>query len=397
MNFLSAVDRAGVCASLLLVVGASAGWRVINLHPVGVGATSSRVHAIFGSAQVGEAQIDGIVHAGLWSGTGSSWVDLHTPGDNWSYGWGAGAGMQVGTAQPFFARASIWTGSAASRVDLHPLAHPYVTSNCLGTSGSQQVGYADFEAALWNGSAASWVGLHPAGAASSRANATSGSQQVGEASFGGQTHAALWTGTASSFVDLNPAGSTNSTAKAVSGGRQAGHAMFANVFHAGLWTGTQASWTDLHPPLAESSRLFGMFADRQVGDVTISTKAHAGLWRGTAASWVDLHAFVPEDFQETFAEGIWSDGSYTYVVGWGTSTARGRDEALMWVNCPADLNDDGLVDDWDFVIFARAYDMLDCADPAMPAGCPADLNHDGIVEDSDFVIFVTAYNELLCP
>lgn len=66
-------------------------------------------------------------------------------------------------------------------------------------------------------------------------------------------------------------------------------------------------------------------------------------------------------------------------------------------SCPGDLNGDQFVDDADFVIFASAYDILDCADPAMPAGCPADMNSDGVVDDSDFVLFAGAYNELLCP
>ena len=66
-------------------------------------------------------------------------------------------------------------------------------------------------------------------------------------------------------------------------------------------------------------------------------------------------------------------------------------------SCPGDINTDGVVDDTDFSIFAGAYNLLDCADPAMPAGCPADINNDGMVDDSDFVIFVAAYNALLCP
>jgi len=65
--------------------------------------------------------------------------------------------------------------------------------------------------------------------------------------------------------------------------------------------------------------------------------------------------------------------------------------------CPGDLNLDGFVDDSDFVIFASSYNILDCADPTMPAGCPSDLNGDDFVDDSDFVIFAAAYNELLCP
>ena len=61
------------------------------------------------------------------------------------------------------------------------------------------------------------------------------------------------------------------------------------------------------------------------------------------------------------------------------------------------LNSDTLVDDADFSIFVRAYDILDCSDPAMPLVCPSDLNRDGLVDDADFQVFVVAYDELLCP
>lgn len=65
--------------------------------------------------------------------------------------------------------------------------------------------------------------------------------------------------------------------------------------------------------------------------------------------------------------------------------------------CAADLNGDRLVDDADFSLFVSAYNILDCADPAMPAGCPGDLNKDAVVDDPDFQIFVAAYDQLLCP
>jgi len=68
---------------------------------------------------------------------------------------------------------------------------------------------------------------------------------------------------------------------------------------------------------------------------------------------------------------------------------------IVW--CKGDLNLDGLVDDSDFVIFANAYNQLDCADPTMPAGCPSDINGDKLVDDADFVLFAAAYNALLCP
>lgn len=84
-----------------------------------------------------------------------------------------------------------------------------------------------------------------------------------------------------------------------------------------------------------------------------------------------------------------------YSTGGGYKIATGFWAAAK--QCPADLNADGLVDDTDFVLFASAYNLLLCADPAMPAGCPADLNGDTLVEDSDFVVFANAYNELICP
>ncbi len=68
--------------------------------------------------------------------------------------------------------------------------------------------------------------------------------------------------------------------------------------------------------------------------------------------------------------------------------------AHLWVpTCAADLNNDGIVDDADFVDFAVAYDYLLCD----PPGCPADLNGDWQVDDADFVIFAVQYNDLICP
>jgi hypothetical protein len=65
--------------------------------------------------------------------------------------------------------------------------------------------------------------------------------------------------------------------------------------------------------------------------------------------------------------------------------------------CPADINNNGLVDDADFQSFVVAYDVLECLDPAMPAGCPANFNADLVVDDADFSIFALAYDMLLCP
>ncbi|MBN8596117.1 MAG: DUF4082 domain-containing protein [Planctomycetes bacterium] len=88
--------------------------------------------------------------------------------------------------------------------------------------------------------------------------------------------------------------------------------------------------------------------------------------------------------------GRLTGGTFTLVGGyWGAAGGA--------PSCPADFNDDGLVDDADFVLFAGWYDILDCAAPEMTPGCPADLNADNEVNDLDFVIFANAYDELLCP
>ncbi|MBS0191033.1 MAG: hypothetical protein U0573_03935 [Phycisphaerales bacterium] len=71
-------------------------------------------------------------------------------------------------------------------------------------------------------------------------------------------------------------------------------------------------------------------------------------------------------------------------------------DAVPFILCVADLNCDGAVDDTDFTIFLVQYNILDCADPSMPAGCSCDFNADGIVEDTDFQLFLPAYNRFAC-
>lgn len=89
--------------------------------------------------------------------------------------------------------------------------------------------------------------------------------------------------------------------------------------------------------------------------------------------------------------------------GWYNAVATGgcgtlfSDYAYLDVQscCPADFNEDGLVDDIDFQLFVPAYNELLC--PDFPNTCMGDLNFDGLVDDADFQLFVPAYNALLCP
>lgn len=64
---------------------------------------------------------------------------------------------------------------------------------------------------------------------------------------------------------------------------------------------------------------------------------------------------------------------------------------------PLDFTGDSIVNDADFALFAAAYNLVTCSDPAMPSGCPADITKDGIVDDADFGFFVSAYNTVVCP
>ncbi|MBX3389084.1 MAG: hypothetical protein KF691_06465 [Phycisphaeraceae bacterium] len=92
-----------------------------------------------------------------------------------------------------------------------------------------------------------------------------------------------------------------------------------------------------------------------------------------------------------------ANGKFYFGGGFTTAgglTARG---VALWRNCRADLNDDGVVDETDYVMFICAYNLVDCDESDMPAHCPADLNDDGIVEDADFTIFSAAYNAYDCP
>lgn len=86
---------------------------------------------------------------------------------------------------------------------------------------------------------------------------------------------------------------------------------------------------------------------------------------------------------------------FVYATQFGSSKLVGSDSGFA--KCSGDLNNDGQVNDADFVLFASAYNLLLCTDPSMPAGCPADLNRDGNVDDADFTIFVAAYDNLICP
>lgn len=137
----------------------------------------------------------------------------------------------------------------------------------------------------------------------------------------------------------------------------------------------------------------GTLVDRlRFGDQTFT-----GTIRTQNASGQVCRDYIGDDAVASWVLSSIGD-AYGSVASIGNDKGSpGRYVSVRCTPCPGDFNNDGPVDDSDFVIFAAAYNVLDCADAAMPAGCPADMNGDGFVDDADFVLFAAAYDEFICP
>ena len=328
----------------LTLTPVSAQWAVVNLHPDDPGVVDSHALAVQDGQQVGYTRVAGtfLDHAAVWSGTATSWVDLHPAGANHSRANAVAGGKQAGFVQiggiGGTNHACLWSGTVATFSDLHPAGA--IGSFALGSFGGTQVGYASFGAdnhgGLWSGTAGSWQDLHPASAFSSYLYDTDGTQQVGLAYLDANSRASVWSGTAGSWVDLHPNAALASRANAVHGGQQVGWGIYPIARRAHLWSGTKNSLVSLHPAGAGQSWAQGVHGGQQVGTATVGPNGleHAALWSGTAASWVDLHSFLPPGYTVSEAFGIWHSGNVTYVVGYGFNTAVMHFEALMWVSPP---------------------------------------------------------------
>lgn len=122
--------------------------------------------------------------------------------------------------------ASLWSGSSSSWIDLHPAGTGFTSSVVSALDGGQQFGSVGgglvTHASMWSGTAASWVDLHPAAATSSVIHAAANGLQGGSVTLPGSIfgRASLWSGAASSWMDLHPAGATASTINGVGSGKQ---------------------------------------------------------------------------------------------------------------------------------------------------------------------------------
>jgi len=167
---------ASIVLVLLVPLHADAQYRTSDLTPpklpAGVGAHIQGVddagaHAI-GSLMQGTATFRGAV---LWDLNAGAHTLLNPAGHTKSLGWGVHGGQQVGWAQQSATNqlhAALWNGSASSFVDINPKgAH---LSGAYDTSGLYHVGNASFDGAinraiLWEqrGGAHFWRDMTPPG------------------------------------------------------------------------------------------------------------------------------------------------------------------------------------------------------------------------------------------
>ncbi|MBN8596121.1 MAG: hypothetical protein J0L78_00440 [Planctomycetes bacterium] len=198
----------------------------------------------------------------------------------------------------------------------------------------------------------------------------------------------------------------------VLGGSSRDNEVAYNVATLWYWNGASYDTVQLGAlidayPEQTTAAIMGVSADG-----SIAVGVHMAFWGSTTGIvWTastglipatDYFALIGAPIPATYAvldcSAISADGSAIAATLMDTTTFQTRTAIVRSrAVCPGDLNNDGQVDDADFVSFAAQYDVLDCADSAMPGYCRGDMNNDGFVDDADFVLFAQAYDQLVCP
>lgn len=279
---------------------------------------------------------------------------LAAPGVSSSVAYAAGEshiGGWIYMGSGFEVHASLWSPATGAIVDLHP---PNASSSVIySMNGSVQGGIATINgrtrAASWSNSPSSFVDLTPTAFSQGWIFAVSSAQQAGsvwndETSSAPPIHSgrpSLWTGTSSSWIDLTPtqAGASGGTVRAIDGLSQYGSISFlqpadGSYQRAGRWNGSAASWVDMHPSGYLHSGIGGAFGDHAVGAVAVSDNGtlrwSAGFWNVNSNMFVNLNDFLPAGSGSAFAESVWSDDRFVYVVGNARLAGSQVDLPVLW-------------------------------------------------------------------
>jgi len=341
-SVITATFGGSTMGTTLWVTKALPGTTYVLLNPDSWG--TSRAGAVSAKNQGG--YVDAVTnsgnvlvqHAAFWSGTKSSFVDLHPSSWTGSYVAGLSGNLQVGNVYQIQGggHAALWNGTASSFLDLNPPGSASSSANAI--SGTTIVGYATFaggqHAALWAGSASNVIDLNPIYAGPSNATATDGKSTVGYIGAGAiiASSAALWTGqTPDSYVNLSPTGWSASSALGVSGNNQVGwvgNLTWISGFgmpypeitgpFAARWSGTSGSYVSLDVPGDIFSTAYAISGNVAVGYVQCPGQygVHAALWLDTASSFIDLMALAGANWANSSANAIYSDSTGIYVAGW---------------------------------------------------------------------------------
>lgn len=346
-RFISVAAFAAMTNAVFLTSDAHAQWTLTILHPQG--AQESVGYGASGGQQLGYVVLDGVSRASSWPGTAVSRLDLHPAGSTASQVFAASGGQQVGYARWGGARrAVLWSGSATAWVDLSPPGATDAVARAI--HGGQQGGdvrlnEAPPRASLWTGTAASRVDLHPLGMEGlelSTVRAVSGGKQGGFAvklSGGVRSwRAILWSGSADQWVDLTPSEASDAWVSAIDGDEQAGMA-WVQWPRAVVWNGSRDSWRDISPPgSVGTSEVIAASGGQQVGLAFMNDRYRASLWSGTSQSWVDLSAFLPAEYESSYAQGISTDGATTYITGYGRRPVDGGHIVEAWLLTRSDVS-----------------------------------------------------------
>ncbi len=393
-------------------------WTVTNLHPAW--AQQSYAYAVDNGVQVGNAVFDTpeynmIDHPFMWQGSAQSVQDLTPAGSqggviddiagNYMVGWWWEPVQCYINGQwytCYYRRGSTW------RLDgthLPSTFSGWEYSTILGTNGTNHVGrvWRDDAGGNITNHAYMWmppnytsgIDLHPATASVSNSYLTAidGIYQYGTilTPFPGPSpHAAKWAGSRNTYEDMHPMVATNSSITDASDGQQVGTINLWNNPHAALWAGSYLSFVDLNPVGADSSSLSACEGGLQIGTVTFQGQpASPCIWASSKDTFLDMAPYKPAGFSSITINDLDIEADGTIVlVGSGYNIANARSEALVWRSsptnpCPADLNNDGVVDVLDFFAFVT---LFNASDPQ------ADLNADGNIDVLDFFVFITAFN-----
>jgi len=235
------------------------------------------------------------------------------------------------------------------------------------------------------------MSIHPAGIPDSFCNAVDGEHQFGYIGLPfASIHAAKWTGSGASFVDMHPDGYINSIIVDASDNQQVGVVNQWNDPHAVIWNGTPNSIVDINPDGATSSGVTACDSGLQIGNVSFpdGLPSHPGVWAGSKESFADLSGIVPAGYNgfNMSAIDVAPDGTIS-IVGSSWNLDLGRNEAILVTSttqdpCPADFNNDGVLDFFDVSEFLAAFAA---SDPA------ADLSNDGAFDFFDVSAFLQLF------